>query len=206
MFDAAVIVLAKEPLPGRAKTRLCPPCTPEQAATLAGAALTDTLACVARTPARRRLLVFEGDGERWRPDGFELITQRGEGLAARLAAAFEDAGGPALLVGMDTPQLTPELVVGGLRALEQPDVDAVFGPAFDGGYWCAGLKAPRREVFDGVPMSAVDTWQRQHARLRSLGMRVRRQPPLRDVDTFEDARAVALEAPASRFAKAVNKL
>jgi uncharacterized protein len=206
MFDAAVIVIAKEPLPGRAKTRLCPPCTPEQAAHLAGAALEDTLACVAQTPARRRVLVFDGDGERWRPEGFELLPQRGDGLAARLAAAFEDTGGPALLVGMDTPQLTPELLIGGLLALDQPGVDAVFGPTLDGGYWCAGLKAPRREVFDGVPMSTADTWAAQRHRIGSLGMRLREQPPLRDVDTFEDARAVALQARTSRFAAAVGAL
>lgn len=206
MFDAAVMVLAKEPLPGRAKTRLCPPCTPGQAARLAGAALTDTLACVARTPVRRRLLVFDGNADGWCPDGFELIAQRGQGLAERLAAAFEDAGGPALLVGMDTPQLTPEHLIAGLRALDDPGVDAVFGPSLDGGYWCAGLKEPRRELFDGVPMSSVHTWTSQRARLFLLGMRLCEQPPLRDVDTFDDARAVALLAPTSRFAQAVGAL
>jgi rSAM/selenodomain-associated transferase 1 len=206
MFDATVIVLAKEPVPGRAKTRLCPPCTPDQAARLASAALTDTLACVARTPARRRVLVFDGDGERWRPDGFELIAQRGDGLAARLAAAFQDMDGPALLVGMDTPQLTPRLLSGGLRALAQPNIDAVFGPTLDGGYWCAGLKTPRPELFEGVPMSSVDTWKAQRARIRSLGLSLCEQPWLRDVDTFDDARTVALQAPASRFAEAIKTL
>jgi rSAM/selenodomain-associated transferase 1 len=206
MFDATVIVLAKEPVPGRAKTRLCPPCTPDQAARLASAALTDTLVCVAGTPARRRVLAFDGDGERWRPDGFELIAQRGDGLAARLAAAFEDTHGPALLVGMDTPQLTPQLLTGGLRALTRPDIDTVFGPTLDGGYWCAGLKTPRPELFAGVPMSSVDTWTVQRARIRSLGLSLCEQPWLRDVDTFDDARAVALQAPRSRFAEAIKTL
>src|ERR1700739_476099 len=117
MPSAALLVIAKEPLPGRAKTRLSPPCTPEQAAWLAASALRDTLDVVGRTPVARRVLVFEGDGERWRPPGFELLQQRGDGLADRLAAAFEDVDGPALLVGMDTPQLTPELLMDGLDAL-----------------------------------------------------------------------------------------
>src|SRR5437764_2346559 len=102
MDPVALLVLAKEPLPGRAKTRLTPPYTPWQAAELAGASLLDTLDAVARTPAARRVLVFDGDGRRWRPPGFELIEQRGAGLAERLAAAFSEVDGPALLVGMDT--------------------------------------------------------------------------------------------------------
>jgi hypothetical protein len=143
MRTGTVMVIAKEPLPGRVKTRLCPPCDPEQAAGLAAAALTDTLDAVARTPARRRVLVFEGDGERWRPPGFELLAQRGQGLAERLANAFEDIPEAALLVGMDTPQITPRMLHSGLQALEDPAVDAVLGPALDGGYWGIGLTARR---------------------------------------------------------------
>ena len=200
MTEPALLVIAKEPLPGYAKTRLCPPCTPAEAAMLAAAALCDTLMVVASTPARRRILVFEGNPDRWRPPGFELFTQRGTGLAERLASAFEDAGGPALLIGMDTPQLTPELLVDGLTALTNPDTDAVLGPALDGGYWSIGLKRPSRAVFDSVPMSAATTCAAQRARISELGMRLHEQPPLRDVDTFDDALIVARQAPASRFA------
>jgi hypothetical protein len=204
--EPALLVIAKEPLPGRAKTRLCPPCTPEQAATLAGSALRDTLSVVGRTPASRRVLVFEGDAERWCPPGFELVPQRGDGLAERLANAFEDVGGPALLVGMDTPQLTPELLTDGLKALGSGEVDAVFGPTVDGGYWSAGLTTPAREVFEGVPMSEAHTWAAQRARIDRLGLRLRQQPVLRDVDTFTDAQIVARDAPGSHFARALAAL
>ncbi|MGI8430137.1 MAG: TIGR04282 family arsenosugar biosynthesis glycosyltransferase [Solirubrobacteraceae bacterium] len=196
----ALIVIAKEPLPGVAKTRLSPPCSPDQAAALAQAALLDTLEAVARTPAQRRVLVFEGDARRWRTGGFEVIPQRGVGLAERLAAAFEDVEGPALLVGMDTPQLTSQLLLEGLHALAQPTVDAVLGPSVDGGYWSVGLKSGCDRAFAGVPMSCEATWSRQRSRLVELGLRVHDQPVLRDVDTIEDARAVAREAPDSRFA------
>lgn len=204
-IDVALLVIAKAPLPGRAKTRLCPPCTGEQAAALAGAALLDTLATVARTPASRRVLVFDDCGdpeasERWLPAGFELIAQRGAGLAERLAAAFEDAGQPSLLVGMDTPQLTVELLLDGIRALSRPGVDAVLGPALDGGYWSVGLREPRPDVFAGVPMSVERTCAAQRLAMRELGLRVHEQPRLRDVDTIDDARSVAAQAPRSRFA------
>jgi uncharacterized protein len=193
-------VIAKEPLPGQAKTRLTPPCSPHEAASLARAALHDTLEVVTRTPAERRVLVFDGDPRRFRRPGLEVIPQRGAGLAERLAAAFEDVAGPALLVGMDTPQLTTTLLLEGIRALSTPTVDAVLGRAVDGGYWSVGLKRGVSTAFDGVPMSTSTTWATQRARLRELGLRVHDQPPLRDVDTIEDARAVACEAPGSRFA------
>jgi rSAM/selenodomain-associated transferase 1 len=204
----ALLVIAKEPVAGRAKTRLTPPCTPTQAAVLAAAALHDTLKTVARTPAARRVLVFEGDARRWCPHGFELIRQRGRGLAERLAAAFEDVHGPALLIGMDTPQLTPALLLDGLAALTRPGVDAVIGPAADGGYWSIGLTgehAPRR-VFDGIPMSTGTTYAAQRARLEQLGLTIHEQAPLTDVDTFQEALAVAIDAPRTRFAEAITQL
>ncbi len=203
MDKVALLVIAKAPLPGRAKTRLCPPCSAEQAASLAEAALLDTLDVVARTPASRRVLVFDGNPDPWRPEGFDVIAQRGDGLAQRLAAAFEDIPGPALLVGMDTPQLTERLLLDGIRALSNPGVDAVLGPALDGGYWSVGLKRPRREVFANVPMSDPATCAAQRRQLEWLGLRVHEQSPMRDVDTIEDARAVAGHAPDSRFASAL---
>jgi rSAM/selenodomain-associated transferase 1 len=204
----ALLVIAKEPIPGRAKTRLCPPYSHEQAAGLAAAALSDTLTVVARTPAARRVLIFDGDATRWRPRGFELIAQRGDGLADRLAAAFEDVEGPALLVGMDTPQLTTELLLDGLAALTRPGVDAVLGPALDGGYWSIGLnsKRPPRDVFEGIPMSEPTTCAEQRARIEQLGLRIHQQRSLVDIDTVGDARAVADEAPATRFAAAFRRL
>jgi uncharacterized protein len=198
--SVALLVIAKEPLPGRVKTRLSPPCTPQQAAQLAQAALLDTLDAVARTPAVRKVLIFEGDPTRWRPADFEVIPQRGHGLAERLAAAFEDVNQPALLVGMDTPQLTPELLTDGIDALKSANVDAVLGPSLDGGYWSIGLNTPDHTLFAGVPMSSHSTCIRQRTRLHELGRRVHEQPLLRDVDTIEDALAVAAECPGSRFA------
>jgi glycosyltransferase A (GT-A) superfamily protein (DUF2064 family) len=138
---------------------------------LAQASLLDTIDVVARTPAVRKVLVFEGDARRWRREGFELISQRGTGLGERLAAAFEDVESPALLVGMDTPQLTPPLLRDGMRALAKPDVDTVLGPTLDGGYWSVGFSSRIPGAFAGVPMSCESTWIRQRARLEELGLR-----------------------------------
>jgi rSAM/selenodomain-associated transferase 1 len=201
---AALAVLAKAPLPGRSKTRLCPPCTPVEAARLASAALADTLSVARSVPAARHVLVIEGSPDAWLGFGFDVIPQRRGGLDERLAAAFEDVGGPALLIGMDTPQLTRRLLSEALCALERPGVDAVIGPAADGGYWCIGLRRSLPAAFIGVPMSAATTGRAQRLRLRELGLRVAELPTLRDVDRFEDAVAVAAAIPGSRFAAALE--
>ena len=105
-----LLVIAKEPVPGRVKTRLTPPYTPEQAARIAEAALADTLDAVVSTPADRRILALDGTPGRWLPPGVEVIAQRGGGLDERLANAFADVTRPTVLIGMDTPQVTPAIV------------------------------------------------------------------------------------------------
>ena len=196
---SAIVVIAKAPVAGTCKTRLTPACTPVQAAALAAAALADTLAAVAATPVRRRVIVLDGAPGAWLRPGFEVIPQRGGDLADRLAAAFTDVGEPALVVGMDTPQLTRRLLAQALRELGR--ADAVLGPAPDGGYWTIGLREADDAVFAGVPMSNPATCAVQRRRLHSLGLTTLELPELRDVDDIADARAVAALAPHTRFAR-----
>lgn len=197
-MTAVLVVIAKAPVRGRVKTRLCPPCTPAQAAAIAEASLVDTLTTVAAVPAPRRLLALDGAAGPWVPDGFEVVPQLAGGLGDRLADAFKRAGGPAFVVGMDTPQLTPALLAHAARQLR--DTDAALGLAMDGGYWGIGLREPDPAAFVGVPMSTPDTGAAQRERLRGLGLSVSDLPFLRDVDTYEDALAVArLVAPESAF-------
>ncbi|MWA06662.1 DUF2064 domain-containing protein [Actinomadura sp. LD22] len=205
-----MIVIAKEPVPGQVKTRLTPAYTPAEAAALAEAALRDTLAAVAAAPARRRVLALAGTPGPWLPGGFEVVAQRGGGLDERLAHAFADAragdpvGRPLVLIGMDTPQVTPALLARAGRALRARD--AVLGAARDGGFWLLGLRRPDEALLLGVPMSRPDTGALQLARLRAAGLSVAAMPELTDVDTPPDARAVAAAAPGGRFAAAVRAL
>jgi rSAM/selenodomain-associated transferase 1 len=194
------IVIAKEPVPGKVKTRLTPPFTQSQAAALAEAALTDTLHVIAGIPESRRVLALAGEPGPWLPDGFEVIPQRGGGLDERLAACFDDAYAdePMVLIGMDTPQVTPELLTA--AADELTTADAVFGPAADGGFWLLGLREPDPALLLGVPMSVPETGATQLMRLRDAGLRVAQVPELTDVDTIDSARQVVTAAPASRFA------
>jgi rSAM/selenodomain-associated transferase 1 len=196
----ALVVIAKAPVAGRAKTRLCPPLRPAQAATLAEAALHDTLLAVTRTAAGRKVLVLDGKPGAWLPDGFEVLDQRRGDLAARLAGAFADVGRSALLIGMDTPQVSTRLLATGLELLAAGN-DAVLGRTRDGGYWAIGLRQPDVRVFQGVPMSTERTGAIQAERLDELGLHTAPLPSLRDVDRFHDALAVAAEAPTTRFAR-----
>ncbi|MGE7433721.1 MULTISPECIES: TIGR04282 family arsenosugar biosynthesis glycosyltransferase [Kitasatospora] len=199
-----LLVIAKEPLPGRVKTRLTPPCTPEQAAALAEAALSDTLRTLSTVPAGRRVLVLDGVPGRWLPPGWEVVPQSPGGLDVRLAAAFAHAapGAPALLVGMDTPQLTARMLAEPLSAARRSGVDAWYGPATDGGFWALGLARPTaelaRRLLAGVPMSCDRTGAVLLARLS--GLTVRHLPPLTDVDGVRDAAEVAALRPGGQFA------
>lgn len=199
--STTVLVIAKEPVPGRVKTRLTPPFRPEEAARLAEAALRDTLETVAGLPARRRVLVLAGSPGPWLPDGFEVVPQCQGGLDERIAAAFALCDGPALLIGMDTPQITSGLLAPATRAQAWDDCDAWFGPAADGGFWALGMARPRPSLVRGVPMSTDRTGQRQRQRLVEAGLAVRDLPVLRDVDTASDAAEIAALS-AGRFAQA----
>lgn len=200
-----VLVMAKQPVPGRVKTRLCPPCTPEQAAAVADAALRDTLDAVDRTPAVRRTLVIAG---RYAPpSGWSVVHQRGDGLGERLVNAFADTARPgtaSLLVGMDTPQLDAGVLAGVAVGLDA--ADAVLGPAEDGGWWVLALRDPHQAVaLADVRMSTSDTGADTVRALRRRGLTVALAPPLRDVDTALDAWAVAAGNPSGRFAEAVRR-
>jgi glycosyltransferase A (GT-A) superfamily protein (DUF2064 family)/SAM-dependent methyltransferase len=209
MTLAQLLVLAKAPVPGRVKTRLCPPYHPLEAARLAAAALADTLEAIARTPASRRVLVLDGELARLDDDGvpptISVVPQVDGDLATRIVAAMRTTalpGTPSVLVGMDTPQLTAPLLDETAQRLNGPGVDAVLGPSVDGGWWCLGLRDPRHaELLASVPTSTARTGELTRAALAAHGLRVADTPMLRDVDTVADAAEVAATAPTTRFAR-----
>jgi glycosyltransferase A (GT-A) superfamily protein (DUF2064 family)/SAM-dependent methyltransferase len=203
IFDQAqtIVVLAKEPRPGRVKTRLQARFSPEQASALAAAALSDTLAAVLASRVQRRVLAWEGDPTGWNR-GFEVVAQPDGDLSVRLASAFSAVqtarpDEPTLLIGMDTPQVQPWLLEhrwGG--------ADAVLGLSDDGGFWAIGLRdADPYAVFDGIEMSTNRTGAIQFARLLDLKLSVQLLPPLRDIDDPADAELVADRHPGLRFSR-----
>lgn len=208
-----LLVLAKAPRARLSKTRLAPAFGFDGAARLAAAALQDTLDAVAAAPARRRVLVLDGDLRSGVPvhvpATVEIVPQTHGDHADRIAAALAPCEGPALLIGMDTPQVTPALLRLAPEATGAPGADAWLGRAEDGGWWALGLRRPdlhARAALAGVPMSTSRTGEAQHRRLRHLGLAVTMLPVLRDVDTAVDAAAVATSAPGTRFARLHREL
>lgn len=211
-LPVTLLVVAKAPEPGRAKTRLAASVGDRVAAEIAAAALLDTLDAVADAPVTARVVALTGDLDRAasaddirrRLASFTVIAQRGDDFAARLANAHADAssdGLPVLQIGMDTPQVTAELLTGcARRLLEAP---AVLGPAHDGGWWVLGVGAPAMaECLRAVPMSAPDTGELTLKALRDTGIDVATVQTLADVDEVGDVAAVREScAPDSRFAR-----
>jgi rSAM/selenodomain-associated transferase 1 len=203
---APILVMAKAPAAGKSKTRLCPPCTPQEAADIAEASLAQTLEAVAEVDVARRVLVLDGATPSWLAGDVEVIPQRGIGLGSRLASAFADAGTPALAIGMDTPQVTAELLHRAVETLLTPGVDAIIGEASDGGYWAIGLTDSDPSVFERVPMSTRMTYRMQRRRLANLGMAIADLPLITDVDSMHDAEEVARQVPGTRFAESVRQV
>lgn len=198
-----LVVIAKECLPGRAKTRLSPPLSLQQAADVAAASLADTLLAVSGLITGDRILYFDGDAANVPPEAasYTVVPQSAGGLDERLGFLFDLCTGPTMLIGMDTPQLTEELLN---PAFPWPDeVDAFFGPALDGGFWALGLREPDGSLVRGVPMSTESTGAAQLARLVEAGLTVRDLAALRDVDHIADALEVAGLAGGPRFSPTV---
>ncbi len=208
---ARVLVVAKAPVAGVVKTRLGATVGMAAAARLAAAALLDTVrAAIEAVGPDRCVLALDGDlalGERGdelaaAAAGWVVVPQRGEGLGERLAAAHHDAGpGPLVQVGMDTPQVTPALLAEVAAGLDT--AGAVLGAATDGGWWVLALRDPRdAQVLRGVSMSTDTTGAATLDALVGSGLTVGAAASLRDVDTAEDAAAVAALAPDTEFAAA----
>lgn len=180
MNDVTVIVLAKECVPGRVKTRLHPPFTLAEAARIAQGALDDTISAVAAVDAERMLCV---QGMLPAEPGFRQVPQAGGGLDERIGAVIDEVDGPFLLIGMDTPQVESRMLQATIDDWPD-DVDAWFGPAADGGFWLLGMRstaelrsrlgadARRGDLVRGVGMSLDDTGAMQRARLVDAGLRV----------------------------------
>ncbi|WP_045821322.1 TIGR04282 family arsenosugar biosynthesis glycosyltransferase [Williamsia herbipolensis] len=210
----AILVVAKAPVPGLVKTRLMAGYSATEAATLASAALLDTLDTALSVPEAIVVVSLAGviddavgsDDLRTRLSRTTVVEQHGDTLGDRLDRAHRDAaaqvgGGRVMQIGMDTPQVTVELLVSGLDALD--DHDAALGLATDGGWWGLAVSGARgAHVLPGVAMSQSDTGERTADALRRGGCSVAFLKSLTDVDHPADVTEVAETcAPTSAFAR-----
>jgi len=217
VIPVVVLVVAKAPVPGQAKTRLAASVGDTAAADIAAAALLDTLDAVAAAPVAARVVALTGELSAASSGAeitagladFIVVPQRGADFAERLANAHIDAaaasgGLPVLQIGMDTPQVTDELI--GDCARELLAADAVLGLARDGGWWLLGVtEGAMADCLRTVPMSRSDTGAVTLAALENTGNHVSLVSTLADVDTIGDVDEVRrVCAPGSRFVRATR--
>jgi len=195
MIPDRIVVFAKEPVPGRVKTRMTPPLSPEEAAGLYAAMLADVLEVTARFAEGHGLeavLAVDppgacGDLARLAPSTFSVSAQRGPDLSARMAWAIGEAAAAGcdrvLVRGSDSPALEPSALDAALAALGECDLCVC--PDLDGGYSLIGLRRPAAGLFEH-PMSTGrvldDTLENAHR----VGLRTRVLSPRFDLDTAED--------------------
>ncbi|OGL11752.1 MAG: hypothetical protein A3I14_00695 [Candidatus Rokubacteria bacterium RIFCSPLOWO2_02_FULL_73_56] len=212
--EVAVAIMAKAPVAGAVKTRLCPPLAPGQAAALARCFLLDKLGQLRTLRGARPVVAFSpadaADLFRALAPGVDLLAQRGPDLGARLAAVLGDLlarGAPAAIaVDSDTPSLPAAFVQMAVDRLADPAVDLVLGPSEDGGYYLIGMPRVHGALFAAMPWSTPDVLAETERRARAAGLRVVRLPVWFDVDTAADlerlraalARGEGAPAPATR--------
>lgn len=206
----ALIIVGKAPVAGRAKTRLVPPLTFEAAAALYRGFLLDTAQLGVSLSWERVSVVHpRGVGHALRellPADIHLLEQRGDGLGAALAHAFEYhlAAGfeRVVLIGSDNPTLPAEPIVEAAAALSQYDV--AIGPCIDGGYYLLGLREPQPALFERIDWSTSRVYAQTLERAAERQLRVRPVREWYDVDEAADLDRLHLELASSPTAAAPN--
>ncbi|MBY0525245.1 MAG: TIGR04282 family arsenosugar biosynthesis glycosyltransferase [Gemmataceae bacterium] len=185
-------VFAKQPVPGRVKTRLAASTSPAWAAQVASAFLHDAMTRLSAVEARRVLAFAPAHAEPYfaeRVRGrFELIPQIEADLGRRMAHFFStqlDSGAhQVVLVGTDSPTLPVAMIESVFAALDHADV--VLGPATDGGYYLVGCSRRLPPIFDGIAWSSDRVLSETVDRLTDPEWRLALLPPWYDVDTAQD--------------------
>lgn len=200
-------------MPGQAKTRLCPPLSPDEAAGLSRSFLLDKIEQVRALERATPVLAYTPEDSRdlfaaLAPD-FVLLPQQGPDLGARLSTGLErllasDRHGGVLLIDSDTPTLPVELLQRAVDLLADPAVDIVLGPTEDGGYYLIGLKAPQPALFVGMPWSTPEVLPETLRRARLRNLRLAQLPSWHDVDVPSDLDRLRAELAGEDGARAAH--
>jgi len=194
-MDKALLIFAKQPLPGKVKTRLSPPLSVQAAADIYHCMLSDTLAKTADLPGVERFLFFEPSTGAadffWKVfPGIRTFPQMGDGLGERLEKAFETVFAlgfeSVAAIGTDSPDLPLSHLQEPFRLLEDDVADVIFGPAADGGYYLVALGSFCPGLFRDIPWSTNRVLEMSMGAARTLGLKAACLPVWHDMDTVED--------------------
>ena len=211
-MKTCVIVFAKNPVPNQVKTRLVPSISPEQAAALYTAFLTDWCKTLVTLSGMDLIIAYtppdaQSDLQALIGDGAIYIPQIGTGLGERLTSATQWAAEhgytKVLLVGSDSPTLPTSYISQALTLLDSRDI--AIGPSTDGGYYLIGFSAENvamtvPSVFEDITWSTANVFRQTLSRIRSLKATVGLLPPWYDIDTAEDLAFLYAHISAMRLA------
>lgn len=188
----ALALMVKAPFAGAVKTRLTPPLTSEEAATLSICFLRDmtTNVAVLNGEGQEGLVLYTPAGaetllQGLLPNSFRLLPQRGETLGERLvnaAAELLDEFDSVCLINSDSPTLPSKILRTAASLLSQEGDRVVLGPSQDGGYYLIGLKRPHRYLFKRIAWSTADVLAHTIERATEIDLRVDLLPTWYDVD------------------------
>jgi uncharacterized protein len=190
----ALAVMAKAPRPGKVKTRLSPPLTPEQAAALSVCFIRDTadnLQQVIEASDSQGVIAYTPSGDEdafdnLLPPGFQLITQRGDGFGERLLYACEDlfacGFSGVCLIDSDSPTMPHAALLHAVALLERPGDRVVLGGSDDGGYYLIGLKQAHRRLFEQIDWSTQRVLGQTLDRAKEIGLKAESLQTWYDVD------------------------
>jgi hypothetical protein len=190
--------MAKQPEPGRVKTRLCPPLSPGQAADLSEAFFIDTISLVSGIENTDIFVAYDPDSaldffSRMTPAFVKFVAQGQGDLGARLSGisrnVFSHGYRKLVILASDTPHLPQDCIRLAFTRLDTSDI--VLGPCDDGGYYLIGSSSPAPGLFEGIPWSTSRVLDLTIGRAREAGMTWELLPPCYDIDTAEDAKRIS---------------
>jgi len=194
-LEKLLVIVAKEPVPGKVKTRLFPKFSPAVAADLYRCFLHDRIQEVSTLNGVYRAIAYTPENARetfmtLALDGFELFAQQGKHLGERLNNIFLEKlsqGYKAVsIVDSDSPDLPKSLIEESFELLLSKRADIVFGPCYDGGYYLVGMRKPHPELFRDIPWSTENVLSVTLEKARKMGLNVKLLSAWNDLDTFED--------------------
>lgn len=203
-------IFAKQPLPGRVKTRLCPPLTPEQAADLYWVCLQETVTRMRSFAGCELAICYSGDKDWFAASfpGVRLVPQHGRDLGERMARCLSDwlAAGyeAAALIGSDAPDLPLERIEQAFNALERADL--VHGPALDGGFYLVGETIHHEQLFQEIPWSTAEVLEQTLVKAAQLGLRSVLLEPWDDLDDLPALLRLVARTPQSSTAIHINRV
>ena len=194
-MEKLLVIVAKQPVPGRVKTRLFPKFSPEAAADLYRCFLQDRIQEVISFNGVDRAIAYTPEDAKetfvsLTSDGFELFAQQGKHLGERLNNIFLEKLSQGYevvsIVDSDSPDLPKTLINESFELLLSRQADIVLGPCYDGGYYLVGMRKPHPELFRNIPWSTENVLSVTLERARRLGLNVKLLSIWNDLDTFED--------------------